>query len=89
MQNGGGWGALELAARYASIDLNDGDVTGGSQDTTLVRRELVHQQQRAAHVRLDAHPRNGRIGADRGSVPRINEEAEGLNIIQTRAQWTY
>lgn len=28
----GGWGALELAARFSTLDLNDGSVAGGSED---------------------------------------------------------
>lgn len=28
----GGWGALELAARFSTLDLNDGPVAGGSED---------------------------------------------------------
>ncbi|MBD3853040.1 MAG: hypothetical protein IFK93_17150, partial [Acidobacteria bacterium] len=30
--NQGGWGALELAARYSSLDLTDGAVDGGEMD---------------------------------------------------------
>lgn len=29
----GGWGALELASRFAALDLNDDDINGGEQET--------------------------------------------------------
>ena len=32
----GGWGALEFAARYSVIDLNDGDVNGGEMQNVTV-----------------------------------------------------
>lgn len=40
----GGWGAWELAARYASLNLSDDDVNGGEQDTT--------------HLGVNWHPNN-------------------------------
>jgi phosphate-selective porin OprO/OprP len=32
----GGWGALELAARYSTVDLNDGNVRGGEERNATV-----------------------------------------------------
>ncbi len=32
----GGWGAFELAARYSTLDLNDGGFTGGQLDTYTI-----------------------------------------------------
>ena len=80
--DGGGWGALELAARYASIDLNDGNVIGGTEDTaTFAANWYINNNVRLmfdwTHV----------LETDGSNV--VREEAEGLNIIQTRAQWTY
>jgi phosphate-selective porin OprO/OprP len=80
--SGGGWGALELAARYASIDLNDGNVVGGAEDTTsLAANWYINNNVRLmfdwTHI----------VDTDGSNV--VRQEAEGLNVIQTRAQWTY
>ena len=78
----GGWGAFELAARYASIDLNDGDVVGGTEDAaTFAANWYINNNVRLmfdwTHI----------VDTDGSNV--VREEAKGVDILQTRAQWTY
>ena len=88
MHSGGGWGALELGARYASIDTTDGNFTGGSQETTsLAANWYINNNVRLMFDWTHILETDGLgLTAARAAV---NEEAEGLDIIQTRAQWTY
>jgi phosphate-selective porin OprO/OprP len=79
--NGGG-GAWELAARYASIDLNDEDVVGGTEDTlsfdvNWYMNNNVRLMFDWTHI-LDTDESN-----------EVRREAVGLDILQTRLQWTY
>ena len=50
----GGWGALELAARYSMLDLNDEDLNGGELSNFTFGLKLVPQPQRALHAQLRA-----------------------------------
>ncbi len=65
LKEGGGWGALELAARYSYTDLNDkwtantasaaeAGVNGGKQDHLHGRRQLLCERQYPPDVEL--HP---------------------------------
>ena len=81
-RSNGGWGALELAARYASIDLNDGDVVGGTEDAaTFAANWYINNNVRLmfdwTHI------------VDTDESDEVREEAVGLDILQTRVQWTY
>ena len=82
LHSGGGWGALELAARYASIDLNDADVVGGTQDAvTGAVNWYINNNVRLmfdwTHI------------VDTDGSNEVRREAQGMDILQTRAQWTY
>lgn len=48
---GGGWGAVELAARYSTLDLNDSGITGGQMDNITAGINWYL----AKHVRLMAN----------------------------------
>ncbi|MBY0226519.1 MAG: OprO/OprP family phosphate-selective porin [Hyphomicrobium sp.] len=88
MHSGGGWGALELGARYASIDMNDGDFTGGSQDNVTVSANwYINNNVRLMFDWTHILETDG-LGLNQTQA-NINREAEGLDILQTRAQWTY
>jgi len=78
----GGRGALEIAARLASIDLNDGPVTGGTELALTT----------ALNWYLNANSRLmfdwTRI-LDTDGSNTVRREAEGLDIFAIRAQYTY
>lgn len=79
---GGGRGAWELAARYASIDLNDGGVTGGTEDAfTAAANWYVNQ-----NVRMMFSWRRI-LDTDGSNATRA--AAEGMNILAVRAQYTF
>lgn len=78
----GGLGAWEIAARYAEIDLNDGDITGGSED--------------ALSVALNWYPnRNVRIMADWSRILDTDESntlrlyAPDMDVFTLRTQWAF
>lgn len=86
--NGGGWGAFELAARYAAIDMNDADFTGGSQDTTsLALNWYMNNNVRLMFDWTHILETDG-LGQTVATAA-VNAEAEGMDILQTRFQWTY
>ena len=74
--DGDGWGAWELAARWAAIDLDDGDANGGRQGVLTVGVNWYLNPV----VRLMFHW--SKI-LDKNSV---SNSAENLDIFQTRAQ---
>lgn len=78
----GTWGAFELTARYAEIDLNDGNIVGGEED--------------ALSVGLNWHPNyNMRIMVDWTRILDTDESntirmfAPDMNVFTLRTQWTY
>jgi phosphate-selective porin OprO/OprP len=88
VHSGGGWGAFEIAGRYASIDMNDGDFTGGSQDTTsLALNWYINNNVRIMFDWTYILETDG-LGQT-AALARVNEEAEGIDVLQTRFQWTY
>jgi len=79
---GGTWGAWEISARYAEIDLNDGDIVGGEED--------------ALSIGLNWYPnRNLRIMADWTRILDTDESntvrmfAPDMNVFTLRTQWNY
>jgi phosphate-selective porin OprO/OprP len=78
----GHWGALELVARLAAIDLNDADITGGREQTLNVGVNwYLNTRARAmfdwTHI----------LGTDGSSA--IRRYAEGGNVVTLRAQYTF
>jgi phosphate-selective porin OprO/OprP len=78
----GGIGAWEIAARYAAIDLNDGNVMGGTED--------------ALSIALNWYPnRSVRIMADWSRVLDTDESntirmfAQDMDIFTLRTQWNF
>jgi phosphate-selective porin OprO/OprP len=74
-----GWGAWELAARYAAIDLNDGDVRGGSQGVVTL----------ALNWYLNP---NIRVLFDWSRIVTGNDlkfAAKGMNILQSRVDFHF
>ena len=78
----GTWGAFELSARYAEIDLTDGNIVGGEED--------------ALSVGLNWYPnRNLRIMADWTRILDTDESntvrmfAPDMNVFTLRTQWNY
>lgn len=78
----GGFGAWEIAARYAEIDLNDADVVGGEED--------------ALSIALNWYPnRNVRIMADWSRILKTDESnqirlyAPDMDIFTLRTQWNF
>ena len=78
----GGIGAWELSARYASIDLNDGDITGGKEDAlTLGVNWYINQNVRvmADWTRI--------LDTDKSNSIRLY--APDLDVFTIRTQWKY
>jgi phosphate-selective porin OprO and OprP len=79
-RNGGG--AWELTARYASIDLNDADLVGGSEETFSVGANWYAN--RNIRFLLDW---TRIVDSDRSSPVRV--ATEGMNIVTLRAQYAF
>ncbi len=78
----GHWGALELVARLAAIDLNDADITGGSEETLNIGLNwYLNTHARAmldwTHI-LDTDASNA-----------VRRYAEGGNVFTLRAQYMF
>ena len=78
----GGWGAWEVAVRYANINLNDGAIVGGEEDVMSSGLNWYMND----NVRLMIEW--SRILATDGSNA-VRRAAEGLDIYQFRAQYTF
>lgn len=79
---GGGWGAWELATRLASIDLNDGPVTGGEEKVfTLALNWYVNPIVRFMFEW-------SRI-VDTDHSNDVRKAADGINIFQFRGQLAF
>lgn len=78
----GGWGAWELAARYATIDLNDGSFIGGEEDAMSAALNWYVN----TNIRLMFD--YTRILDTDESNP-VRDAADGLNIYQMRVQYAF
>jgi len=79
----GGIGAWELAARYSTIDLDDGDFKGGEEDNITVGLNWYtnkHVRFMANYVITDTDPTSQDIQDDQG------EDDDELGVFQLRAQ---
>lgn len=79
---GGTWGAWEVAARVAGIDANSDDVVGGEETvlTTALNwyvNDAVRFMAEWSHI----------LDTDRSD--QLRREAEGMEIIQFRSQFTF
>ncbi|PCI78932.1 MAG: hypothetical protein COB20_05845 [SAR86 cluster bacterium] len=78
----GTWGAWELSARYAQINLNDGNIVGGEEDALSVGLNWIPT-------------RNLRILADWTRILDTDESnpirmfAPDMNVFTLRTQWNY
>ena len=78
----GTWGAFEVSARYATLDLNDSDILGGEEDSLSLA--------------LNWYPnRNLRIMADWTRILDTDESntirmfAPDMNVFMLRTQWNF
>ena len=78
----GGWGAWELAGRLASIDLNDGSVTGG--DEMVWTTALNWYLNPAVRLMFEW----SRI-VDTDGSSALRRDADGMDIFQGRVQFVY
>ena len=79
----GGIGAWELAARYSTIDLDDGDFKGGEEDNITVGLNWYANKYvrfMANYVMTDTDPTSQRIQDDQGV------DDDELSVFQLRAQ---
>ena len=69
----GGWGTLELAARWSSLDLNDGPIDGGELDVFSVGANWWLRQSLylAFDLRRVRNNRDGVTGWSTGALTRI------------------
>jgi len=77
----GGIGAWELALRYSTIDLNDGDITGGEMDNVTLGLNWFP----TAGLRVSANYIK-MLEMDREGHEHDNEEAD---VMQLRGQWAF
>ena len=78
----GQWGGLELVARYASIDLNDGSFIGGTEDVVSVGVNWYLSRNMRylfdwTHI----------VDTDESNTVRMS--APGMDIFRVRAQYNY
>ena len=85
LRDGGGWGALELATRYAQNDLNDGDIAGGSESAvTVALNWYLNQNIRfMADYRRVLEIKNSPIMTSTGKAP------DDLDMFTLRTQWAF
>ena len=78
----GTWGAWEISARYAEINLNDGNIVGGEEDALSIGLNWIPT-------------RNLRIMADWTRILDTDESntirmfAPDMNVFTLRTQWNY
>ncbi|MCP5182033.1 MAG: porin [Pseudomonadales bacterium] len=78
----GTWGAMELAMRYATIDLNDAGFVGGKE--SALTAALNWYLNRSVRLMFDyTHV------LDTDGSTAVRAAAEGLDVFQLRVQYTY
>lgn len=78
----GAWGAWEIALRYATLDLNDGAITGG--DEAVLTSALNWYLNTNMRLMIEW----SRI-IDTDGSNALREAADGLDIFQFRTQYTF
>lgn len=82
----GTWGAWEVAARYDTLDLNDGDVLGGDGDryTLALNWYLNYNFRIMADYSKIYDIKNGPV-----TVASTGKEADNIDTFTLRAQWAF
>lgn len=85
LKEGGGWGAVELAARYDTIDLNSDDEHGGRESAVTVALNWYLND----NVRLMADYRRV-IDLDRSAITEFNgDQVDDLDMFTLRTQLAF
>jgi len=86
LKSDGGWGALELAARYDQADMTSHDVVGGSEKAVTVALNWYLNQ----NVRLMADYRRAfDVGSRSGLATEDAGDLEEIDTFSLRGQWAF
>ena len=86
LNNDGGWGALELAARYDQADMNSGNLNAGSEKAVTVALNWYLNE----NVRLMADYRRAfDVDARAAFVDEDKSDLESIDTFTLRGQWPF
>jgi len=78
----GGWGAIELSARYSYMDLNDKNIEGGTMKTTALGLIWHPRKDHQFHIQWS------KVNLEHmNSTTYINEGESNTDILQVRWVW--